>query len=483
MKPLAVLGLLLLGGAHLAAQSLDELIGAALDRDPEYQRLRLLADRQELQYERSDHEPRVAVTLGSAGSASLAVRTDGGSGPTTNPEEGFALDVIPRISVAFPDGHQLSAQSTIAQVGDEPTLSPAVTYTWAPGPLGETAEDRLQDLERSDARNDTRDAIASRERAVAASVRSALRQTTVAMRQHRLAVSALSDAEEAFTDAQTLGNPSPGTAAYLHLQQQRDRAERALVLRETALEDVRRDLQQLVGYDPPSLGGLEELAELPAIAPLPPDAANSADAVAAARNLALAEARLAEEAGRNGRNPPVLELSVGWSFAPETQTQASRQQLGAGVGLQFQNWQVGLDTDLVLGTDGLPSTTGLSLQWRMPDRRADSLDLALVRTDRDIAVLDFQKSQESLRDELENMAVTRRQLEEAALQLTEDELVLELEITEARQRVQRGLASASTLEDLDDERQRLAFDRMELALDILDYNAAAGRLAGVGGNE
>ncbi len=483
MKAL-VAALVVLLSAPAGAQSVDDLIRAARASDPEYRRLQVMQERLELQYRRADHSPALSLTLGSATAGSVSLRTAGGVEPGGDPDRAVSLQVVPRASLGLGDSHSVNLQATVESGADDLQVTPSVNYGWNPGPIGQTSADRLQELERTDARLASAEALATREHVIGNLVRAALRNLTQAQRQRDQAASALETARDALSDADTLGSPSPQSADYRELQLELAQATRSLQLRELALDDALRDLEQLTGISVD--GGFPPLlltTGMPALAEVPESGLNSHTHLAALRSVELAEARLTEEADENGATPPSLSASARWSRSPGTELSGPRQQLGAGVGLLWERFTLGLDTDLALGGGDVPTTTRLTVQWQLPDRRADSLDLALESASTELAELSYAQVLRQLRDEREGLLSERRVLEDAIARHSEDAELLDLRIAEATRRVERGLAATELLETLEEQRELMEYDRVLLQLDIMNYNAEASRLAGEEGSE
>ena len=484
MKVLLASITMLLFTPYLGAQTIEPLLQSALAEDAEYQRLLVQQERLELQYERADYSPPLSLSLGSATATSLSLRTDGGVEPGGDPDQALSLQLTPRASVGLGDHHDVSVQATVDGTTEQISVMPSVNYGWNPGPVGETGADRLQDLERMDARLSASEALTARASVIGQQVRAALRSLVQAQRQRNQAESAVDAAQEALSDADALGSPSPQSADYLQLQQGLTQATRSLDLRNRAVADSLRDLEQLTGVSlQRSVAELVGTERFPVLEGVPESGLNSQTHAAALRRLELARARLAEQAGENGTDPPGFSASARWSLTPATEFSDLRQQIGGGIGLQWEQVAVGLDTELALGGDEVPTTTRLTVQWQLPDQGAEALDLSLERASAEISELTYQQALEQLRDERESLLRDRRNLEDAILRYTEDLMLLDLRITEARRRVDRGLAATSLLENLEEQRQLMEYDRVLLQLDIMDYNAQARRLAGEEGPE
>ncbi len=463
----------------LSAQSLEQLVDAALSRDSELDRLELSRSQLDLQYTLEDLGPPLALSLGT-GSNGLSLQTNGGAdGPAAaaSAAPAWRYSLHPFAEITLSGDHTIRTTGSVSGSADEaPGLrSVGLSYGWNAGALGDTRADRVTMATRDDARADADRRLADRTFAVRRTVTERARLLIESEAAITEAQRAVDDAEAAIAQAQALGSAAAQSAAGEELRIGLARARRLLERRLLEHDEAIRDLEQLTGV---------RIAQAPALAsgdPVSPaeDPAATREYAGAFRDADLARLRY----GSDSDDPVTLALDAEYGYTPEDDAGAgpaipALHTVGGGASIGIGDWTLTLGSRVRVSQDPdrvpVASTTSLGLTWTLPNARRDELEGAIDQIDLSRALLTFEATVDAIRDELELLQAQRRSLSERSLQLEESRLLAELRLLEAERRLELGLTSTDTvddrreaLEDIAFEQQLLAYDRELFRLSVL----------------
>jgi hypothetical protein len=430
-----------------ANAGVDDLVRSAQVRDPELARLELAARRLELGYALEDRVPAVSISIGTAGSG-VVLRTS---------EADWGITATPFVDLSLDGEHGIRGSASFEGGTDPLSVGPALDYQWNVGSLGASREDELTEVTRHDARADAEDRIADRRAALREAVLSALRELLRAERFLAEAVREEELAREELSEGRALGRLAEGSAGELAAEVELARARRAVDLRNRDLEEAQDALTELTGRESVETGAFA----LPELSQLPVTHLQGPAYAAALRDYGLAELRHAAPEGE----PPSLALEAGYAFTPE-----EFHSVSAGSELAFTSWSVSLSTEVQL-TDPTQTITALTFSYTNVDRGARRLEEEISRNERLQAEARLEIAEAALVDERSSLATQEKALLEDILRLEEDRFLAELRLTEARRRVERGLAGEDSIEALQFELAGLDVDERILALEILSFNA------------
>lgn len=457
----------------MLAESIDDMVSAAVERDAELAELQLVRQQLDIRYELEDLKPPIALAIGTS-TDGVAFQTNGGVGApvsSATPVPAWQFSLTPFAEVSLAGDHKLHADLNISgNEGNHLTLdSTGIGYTWNPK-TGATRDDQIQALTREDARSLADQRIEARVAAVRllvlqAAQRLLLVETLVA--DARLAVDSARDALE---ESVALDSVGPEGAAAEQLRVQLARAERVLANREVEMEEAGRDLSELTGLDTPGAPRMD-VPSLPTV-----DLVIEETARYRAATRAMQITRLAH--GVDDRDPVELVLDASYDYAPAVNEAPGSETpalhtLGAGASIGFGDWLLSLRSSARLSEEPavvpVANTVTLGLSWQSSFGRREALEdrFSVIETAR--AELVLQQVEEAIRDDLQELVAERRSLLEQVEQNKENQLLAELRLGEAERRFDLGLVGSAVVEERKEALVATEVRRMLLAYDIEMY--------------
>lgn len=455
------------------AQTIDDLVVAAVEQDARLAELHLVRQQLDIQYELADLKPPIALSIGTS-SDGIAFQTNGGarapvSSTAASPATQFALAPFAEVSLA--GDHTLHADLNISgSEGNQLTLdSTGVAYTWNPK-TSQATDARVHALSREDARSAADQRIEARVVAVRLLVLKAARRLLLAETLVAEARPAVDSATDALEESVALGSVGPEGAAAEQLRVQLARAERVLANREVEMAEAARDLSELTGLETPRAPRME-LPSLPAVELAVGETARYRAATRAAQITRVAH-------GDEGGEPVELVLDAFYDYAPAVDATSGTgtpalHTLGAGAAFGFGDWSLYLSSSARVSGDPtvvpLATTVALGLTWQRSFGRREALEDRFSEIETERAELVLTQVEQTIRDDLQELVAERRSLQEQVEQNDENRLLAELRLGEAERRFDLGLVGAAVVRERTETLVATEVRRMLLAYDIEMY--------------
>ena len=438
------LGILIAGAHPAAALGYEDLLRAALDRDPGLRLLAIKAERAELAAERlvpKDGTPVLALETGAlqAGLSSGLLSVSGS----------------PALSLAFPRGPDISMGLPFSAAASASSFAPTFGFRY---PLARQGDPRIAELATArQAGAEARAALRLRRLEVEKALAEALRDATEANAALESTKRELEKAKAALERARLLDGLEPGSAAALTLERAVRVQERKERDGEAALERALQKAAALCGLElPPGGGALDFLMppELPAASldAALPDPGSLAAVRRAEESLRITRIAAAEAARRCGLD---LELAATWSRDGNAalSTQASDSaSASAGLGLSLPGLSLslglGYKADLLAsGTDGTGNSGPIAIlkaSWK-PE---DGSDEALAARDWILAVSEAEEDAKAAVEEAEAtlLALERRR---ADLLAANEDLAEDLDFASEQSRLYARWRERGAVSDAD----------------------------------
>jgi len=367
-----VLGILIAGTGPASAIGYQDLLRAALDRDPGLRILVVKAERAELAAERLARKDAVPALVLETGALQACLAS--GS---------LAVSGSPSLSLAFPRGADLSLGLPFAAAISASSFAPSLGFSY---PLLRKGDSRLAELANARAASaEARAALGLRRLEVEKALAEALREAAEANAALESTKRELEKAKAALERARILDGLEAGSAAALTL-------ERALRVQERKERDgeagLARALQKaasLCGLELPESGKAWAFlmpSDLPAVAidAALPGPGSLAAVRRAEESLRITRLAAAEAARKYGLD---LELAAVWSRDETAVLSASAgdaASASAGLGLSLPGLSLslgfGYKADMLAG--GSAGTSGpialLKASWKPADRADEALE-------------------------------------------------------------------------------------------------------------
>jgi hypothetical protein len=409
-----VLVVLIAGAIPAAAMGYEDLLRAALDRDPGLRLLAIKAERAELAAERlarKDGTPVLALETGA-----LQASLSSGS---------LAVSGSPSLSLAFPHGPDLSLGLPFSAAASASSFAPTFGFRY---PLARQGDPRLAELATARAASaEARAALDRRRLEVEKALAEALREAAEASAALESTKRELEKAKSALERARLLDGLEPGSAAALSLERAVRVQERKERDGEAALERALQKAAALCGLELPPGGGAWDFLmppELPAatLDAALPEPGSLATVRRAAESLRITRIAAAEAARGCGLD---LELAAAWSrddYAALSTSASDTASASGGLGLTLPGLSLslglGYKADLLAGTAGPMAV--LKASWKPADRA----DLALEAKDWLLSVAEAEEDGKAALEEAgaSLLALERRRADllAAAEDLAED---------------------------------------------------------------
>ena len=369
-----VLGILVAGAGPAAAIGYEDLLRAALDRDPGLRLLAIKAERAELAAERlarKDAMPAFVLETGA-----LEARLASGS---------LAVSGSPSLTLSFPRGADISLGLPFAASSPASSFAPGLDFSY---PLLRRGDPRLAELETARAAGaEARAALGLRRLEVEKALAEALREAAEANATLESARRELEKAKAALERARLLDGLEAGSAAALSLERAVRVQERKERDGQAALERALGKAAALCGLELPGGGKAWDFLMPPDLPAASLDAAlpgpgSLAAVLRAEESLRITRLAAAEAARNWGLD---LELAAAWSSdgsgALSAQAgEAASASGGLGLSLPGLSLSLGLGyrADLSGGGTGGAGASGpiatLKASWKPADRADEALE-------------------------------------------------------------------------------------------------------------
>ena len=372
-----VLGILVAGAGPAAAIGYEDLLRAALDRDPGLRLLAIKAERAELAAERlarKDAMPAFVLETGA-----LEARLASGS---------LAVSGSPSLTLSFPRGADISLGLPFAASSPASSFAPGLDFSY---PLLRRGDPRLAELETARAAGaEARAALGLRRLEVEKALAEALREAAEANAALESARRELEKAKAALERARLLDGLEAGSAAALSLERAVRVQERKERDGQAALERALGKAAALCGLELPGGGKAWDFLMPPDLPAASLDAAlpgpgSLAAVLRAEESLRITRLAAAEAARNWGLD---LELAAAWSSdgsgALSAQAgEAASASGGLGLSLPGLSLSLGLGyrADLSGGGAGGAGGAGasgpiatLKASWKPADRADEALE-------------------------------------------------------------------------------------------------------------
>ena len=457
----------------MVAESIDDMVSAAVEHDTELAELHLVRQQLDIQYELADLKPPIALAIGTS-TDGIAFQTNGGVGApvaSATPLPAWQFSLTPFAEVSLAGDHKLHADLNISgNEGSHLTLdSTGIGYTWNPN-TGPTRDDRIRALTREDARSLADQRIEARVAAVRLLVLKAARRLLLAETLVADATLAVDSARDALEESVALGSVGPEGAAAEQLRIQLARAERVLTNREVEMAEAARDLSELTGLDTPRAPRME-VPTLPTV-----ELAVEETARYRAATRAMQITRMAH--GEDDGDPVELVLDASYDYVPRVNAVSGTgipalHTLGAGASIGFGDWLLSLRSSARLSEElavvPAATTVALGLTWQSSFGRREVLENRFSEIETERAELILQQVEQAIRDDLQELVAERLSLLEQVEQNNENQLLAELRLGEAERRFDLGLIGTAVVEERKAVLVATEVRRMLLAYDIEMY--------------
>ncbi len=387
-----------------------------------------------------------------------------------------SISIDPSVTVTLPEpyltGISLAAPLSLVFEGGETSFS-ATPRVSATQPLNEILG--LEPSERADELTvlyrieHARLELIAREQAVRKNVYSALREIVELGLTVRERERAYADARESLEQASALDTYSPESSDFKRLELLAGRAEQSFRKAERQYRQSLSSLGELTGEPVESVPASFEAA----LPPMPGEEDHDLNSAVYLAEIVL-ETRRTELERLTAPHIPEYSTGASYDIARASSEGGHLHTVGASFRAAFEHFTVsaGLSGSY---PDGALSGM-VSLSWRRPDERSETITIDIRRNDVESARLSLDSAMDSYRSTIENLAERKTEIEVRRSHLEEDLELAELVLEERRNRFEAGIIGRKEVEDAEWEIERIDYRTRILELDemllVVDMESA-----------